>query len=71
MTIISIELSVHYDYLGESVVVKDNTFVGTPGSIEFIGNEQSKIEINNVDDVIEILQDFKKKFNFIKKMEVK
>ncbi len=69
--IISHELSIHYDYDGCSVIVTDNTFDGNPGTIEFIDRKKNQLEINSVDDVIEILQDFKKKFEIIKKMEVK
>jgi len=71
INIVSIELSINYDYEGECIVVTDNTFEGTPGSIDFLGNKKSRIDINSVDEVIEILEDFKKKFEIVKQMEAK
>lgn len=71
LNIISHELSIHYDYDGSSVIVTDNTFDGNPGTIEFIDKKKNQLEINSVDDVIEILQDFKKKFEIVKNMEDK
>jgi hypothetical protein len=71
MKINSVSLTIHYNYYGDSIIISDNTFDGNPGTIEFIDKKKNQLEINSVDDVIEILQDFKRKFNVIKEMEEK